>query len=162
MLIRELVLDALCLRYRSASRVEPTMTLRELQEATGVRPEALVEALEGLVGLDPDNASVRFADNDPDKITLGPAGIRRCQDREGGGRPRTPDFSGAVVLFLTGLCLVGSAGCQRDGDLGDRVRQRSAHPDVPGRTEPCPEGNLNGAGYPCEPPTAHSISKKEP
>jgi len=137
MLIRDLILDALCLRYRSTSRVEPTMTLRELQDATGVRPEALIEAL---VGLDPDNASIRFADHDPDKITLGPAGIRRCQDREGGGRWRTPDFSGAIVLFLAGLCLVGSAGYQRDGDPGDRVRPRSAHPDLPGRTEPCPEG----------------------
>ena len=84
----DLILEALCLRYRAVSNVEPTMTRQELQEATGLRPEALILGLQALAGHDADQAAIRFVDHEPDKITLGPAGIRRCQDLYTSGRLR--------------------------------------------------------------------------
>jgi hypothetical protein len=73
---------------------------------------------------------------------------------------RTGLMVGLAVLSLVVL------GCERSDLAGERApRTRSeppataatpAHPDVPGRTEPCPggPGGLNAAGYPCEPSTA--------
>jgi hypothetical protein len=70
-----------------------------------------------------------------------------------------------IVIGLVSLSLVAS-GCERSETAGERAPQTGsgspatasppAHPDVPGRTEPCPggPGGLNAAGYPCEPPTA--------
>jgi len=48
---------------------------------TGLPAEALVDALHALVGsnADPD-MSIRFVNHDADKITLGPAWVRRCED----------------------------------------------------------------------------------
>jgi hypothetical protein len=70
-----LILEALCLRYRATSNVG-----QELQEATGLRAEALIVGLHALVGPNVDQAAIRFVDHEQDKITLGPAGIRRCED----------------------------------------------------------------------------------
>jgi hypothetical protein len=71
-----------------------------------------------------------------------------------------------LVIGLVGLSLV-ALGCERSETAGERARQTgsgapatasppTAHPDVPGRTEPCPggPGGLNAAGHPCEPPSA--------
>lgn len=70
-----------------------------------------------------------------------------------------------IVIGLVGLSLV-ALGCERTETTRERAPRTSAgspatpsssaHPDVPGRTEPCPggPGGLNTAGYPCEPPTA--------
>jgi hypothetical protein len=76
----DLILEALCLRYRATSNVGLTMTRQELQEATGLRAEALIVGLQALVGPTMDQAAIRFVDHEQDKITLGPAGIRRCED----------------------------------------------------------------------------------
>jgi len=68
-----------------------------------------------------------------------------------------------VIVGLAGLSLV-ALGCERSDTAGERAPRTGssatsappAHPDVPGRNEPCPggPGGLNSAGYPCEPPTA--------
>jgi hypothetical protein len=76
----DLILEALCLRYRASSNVGLTMTRQELQDATGLRAEALIAGLQALVGPTGDQAAIRFVDHEQDKITLGPAGIRRCED----------------------------------------------------------------------------------
>ena len=76
----DLILEALCLRYRATPNVGLTMTRQELQEATGLRAEALIVGLQALVGGNMNEAAIRFVDHEQDKITLGPAGIRRCED----------------------------------------------------------------------------------
>lgn len=70
------------------------------------------------------------------------------------------------------ICLVGAAACGRQPDGGRPVAKRSAttqpfahvpvHPDVPGRTEPCPrEGGLEKSGYPCEPILARQAEEAQ-
>jgi hypothetical protein len=65
-----------------------------------------------------------------------------------------------VVTVVTGV--LGLGGCDQQPSRGDRARKSSdrseapasspAHPDVPGRTEPCPRpGGVEKSGYPCEP-----------
>jgi len=77
----DLIFEALCLHYRSTTNVSRIMARQELQEAPGLPAEALVDALRDVVGsnADPD-VSIRFVDHDPDKITLGSARVRRCED----------------------------------------------------------------------------------
>jgi hypothetical protein len=76
----DLIFDALCLRYRATTNVSRTMTQRELQEATGLAPEALMDALKVLCGPAYDHdLRVRFVDGDAEKITLGRAWLGRCE-----------------------------------------------------------------------------------
>ena len=77
----DLIFEALCLRYHSTTNVAWVMTRQELQEATGLTAEALVDVLRDLVGpVDEDDLPIRFVNNDPDKITIGPAWASRCED----------------------------------------------------------------------------------
>ena len=46
----DLIFEALCLRYWATTNVSTTMTRRELQEATGLAPEVLMDALQVLCG----------------------------------------------------------------------------------------------------------------
>ena len=76
----DLIFEALCLRYRATTNVSKTMTRRELQEATGLAPEALMDALKVLCGPEYDyDLRVRFVDGDGEKITLGRAWLGRCE-----------------------------------------------------------------------------------
>jgi len=78
----DLIFEALCLRYRATTNVSTTMTRRELQEATGLAPEALMDALQVLCGPQYDHdLRVRFVDGDAEKITR--AWLSRC-DNTGG------------------------------------------------------------------------------
>ena len=47
----DLIFEALCLRFRSTTNIGKTMTRQELQEATGLTAEALVDALRVLVAV---------------------------------------------------------------------------------------------------------------
>ena len=76
----DLIFEALCLRYRSATNVSKIMTRQELQEATGLPAEVLVDALRALVASVNEDPPIRFVDNNPDKITIGPAWASRCED----------------------------------------------------------------------------------
>ena len=80
----DLIFEALCLRHRATSNVSTTMTRGELQEATGLAPEALLDALKVLCGPEYDHdLRVRFVDGDAEKITLGRSWLSRC-DNTGG------------------------------------------------------------------------------
>ena len=76
----DLIFEALCLRYRSATNVSKIMTRQELQEATGLPAEALVDALRDLVGPVNEDLPIHFVDHDSNKITIGPAWASRCED----------------------------------------------------------------------------------
>jgi hypothetical protein len=78
----DLIFEALCLRHHSTTNVSWVMTLRELQEATGLPAEALVDTLHALVAPVNEDPTIRFVDNDPDKITIGPAWASRCEDQK--------------------------------------------------------------------------------
>lgn len=54
----DLIFEALCLRFRSTTNIGKTMTRQELQEATGLTAEALVDALRVLVA--PVNEDLRL------------------------------------------------------------------------------------------------------
>ena len=67
-----------------------------------------------------------------------------------------------LIAFMVMTCMLGLAACDQQPGRGDRApkisdRQESAaaspaHPDVPGRSEPCLRpGGLEKSGYPCEP-----------
>ena len=77
----DLIFEALCLRYRATSNVAAAMTREELQGATGLPAEVLVDALRELVGPVNEDLPVHFVNNDPDKITIGPAWASRCEDK---------------------------------------------------------------------------------
>ena len=79
----DLIFEALCLRLHSTTKVSSnTMTRQELEEATGLRAEALVDALRALVGPNADqDLSIRFVGGDPDKIALGLAWVSRCEGK---------------------------------------------------------------------------------
>jgi hypothetical protein len=76
----DLIFEALCLRYRSATNVSKIMTRKELQQATGLTAETLVDTLRDLVSPVNEDLPIHFVDNDADKITLGPAWTDRCED----------------------------------------------------------------------------------
>ena len=76
----DLIFEALCLRYRSTTNVAWVMTRQELQEATGLPAETLVDALRDLVSPTNEDLPIRFVNNDSDKITIGPAWASRCED----------------------------------------------------------------------------------
>ena len=76
----DLIFEALCLRYRSATSVSKIMTRQELQEATGLPAEALVDTLRELVSPVNEDLPIHFVNNDPNKITIGPAWASRCED----------------------------------------------------------------------------------
>ncbi len=76
----DLIFEALCLRYRSTTNVAWVMTRQELQEATGLPAETLVDALRDLVNPTNEDLPIRFVNNDSDKITIGPAWASRCED----------------------------------------------------------------------------------
>lgn len=76
----DLIFEALCLRYRSTTNAAKTMTRQELQDATGLRAEALVDALRTLAAPTNEDLPVHFVDGDPEQITIGPAWASRCED----------------------------------------------------------------------------------
>jgi hypothetical protein len=56
-----LIFEALCLRFRSTTNIRKTMTRQELQDATGLTVEALVDALRVLVApVNEDHAEARM------------------------------------------------------------------------------------------------------
>ena len=67
------------------------------------------------------------------------------------------------------MCLMGAAACNRPPDRGQSAPRSSSgvqwahnpvHPDVPGRTKPCPRaGGLEKSGYPCEPILARQAAE---
>ena len=70
---------------RASTNVSHSMTQRELQDATGLSPEALMDALKVLCGPEYDHdLRVRFVDGDGEKITLGRAWLGRCEGRAPG------------------------------------------------------------------------------
>ena len=79
----DLIFEALCLRFRSTTNVSKMMTRQELQAATGLGAEALVDALRDLVGPINEDLPIHFVNNDLDKITIGPAWASRCEDLGG-------------------------------------------------------------------------------
>jgi hypothetical protein len=76
----DLTFEALCLRYRSTTNVSKVMTRQDLQEATGLPAEALVDALRVLVDPVNEDLPIHFVNNDPNQITIGPAWASRCED----------------------------------------------------------------------------------
>jgi hypothetical protein len=77
----DLIFEALCLRFRSTTNVSKVMTRQELHEATGLSAEALVDALQPLVGPSADQGLfIRLVNRDLDQITIGPGWISRCED----------------------------------------------------------------------------------
>jgi len=76
----DLIFEALCLRYRSTTNVSRVMTRKELQQATGLTAEVLVDSLRDLVSPVNEDLPIHFVDNDADKITIGPAWANRCED----------------------------------------------------------------------------------
>jgi hypothetical protein len=78
----DLIFRALCLRARSSTNVSPTMTRKELEQATGLRTEALVDALRNLVAPINEDLPIYFVNDDPDQITIGPAWSSRCEDMD--------------------------------------------------------------------------------
>jgi hypothetical protein len=78
---RDLIFEALCLRYRSTPNVSKTMTRQELQEATGLPLERPRDALKVLCGPEYDHdLRVRFGGGDSEKITLGRSWLSRCDN----------------------------------------------------------------------------------
>jgi hypothetical protein len=76
----DLIFEALCLRNRSTTNVSKVMTREELQQATGLTAEALVNALRDLVGPVNQDLPIHLVNHDADKITIGPAWASRCED----------------------------------------------------------------------------------
>jgi hypothetical protein len=76
----DLIFEALCLRYRSSTNVSRVMTRKELQEATGLPAEVLVDTLRALVGPVNEDLPNHFVNHDPDQITIGSAWMSRCED----------------------------------------------------------------------------------
>ena len=77
----DLIFEALCRRYRAATMVSKALTRRELQEATDLPANVLVEALQALVGPNAyQSLFIRFIERDPDQITIGPGWMSRCED----------------------------------------------------------------------------------
>lgn len=76
----DLIFEALCLRYRATTNVAWVMTRQELQGATGLPAEILVDVLRELVSPVNEDLPIHFVNNDPDKITIGPAWASRCVD----------------------------------------------------------------------------------
>lgn len=58
------------------------MTRKELEQATGVRAEALVDALRKLVAPSNEDLPIHLVNDDPDQITIGPAWSSRCEDKD--------------------------------------------------------------------------------
>jgi hypothetical protein len=76
----DLIFEALCLRFRSTTNIGNTMTRQELQDATGLTAEALVDALRVLVAPVNEDLPIHFVNHDPNQITIGPAWASRCED----------------------------------------------------------------------------------
>jgi hypothetical protein len=69
----------LCLRYRSTTSVSKTMTRSELQAATGLSAETLIDTLKILRRPKADqDLQVPFIDADAETITLGLSWIQDC------------------------------------------------------------------------------------
>jgi hypothetical protein len=74
-----------------------------------------------------------------------------------------------LAVPLVVVCVLGLAACNQRPARGARVPSNAGgaqvtaapspvHPDIPGRTEPCPRaGGLQMSGYPCEPPRPHRV-----
>jgi hypothetical protein len=76
----DLIFEALCLRFWSTTNVSKMMTRQELQAATGLGAEALVDALRDLIGPINEDLPIHFVNNELDQITIGPAWASRCED----------------------------------------------------------------------------------
>lgn len=77
----DLIFEALCCRYRATAKVSKMMTRQELQEATDLPEDVLMETLQALVGPNAyQSLFIRFVERDPDQITIGPGWVSRCED----------------------------------------------------------------------------------
>jgi hypothetical protein len=77
----DLIFEALCLRSRATTNVSKAMPRQELQDATGLPADVLMEALQTLVGPNAyQSLFIRFVEGDPDQITIGPGWMSRCED----------------------------------------------------------------------------------
>ena len=65
---------------RSTTNIRKTMTRQELQDATGLTAEALVDAVRVLVAPVNEDLPIHFVNHDPNQITIGPAWASRCED----------------------------------------------------------------------------------
>jgi hypothetical protein len=95
----DLIFEALCLRYRATTKVSKVMTRQELQEATDLPADVLMEALQALVGPNAyQSLFIRFVERDPDQITIGPGWMSRCEDtgKDAWGRLE-PSIAGRVT-----------------------------------------------------------------
>ena len=80
----QLVFTALCDRYRSTTHVGRTMSRTELQQATGLAPQALEQTLTTLAGPD---ARIAF---EGDRVVLGPVWRERCRGLPSDPAPPRP------------------------------------------------------------------------
>ena len=80
----ELVFTALCDRYRSTTHVGRTMSRTELQQATGLAPQALERTLAALGGT---SGHVAF---EGDRVVLGPVWRERCRELPSDPAPGRP------------------------------------------------------------------------
>jgi len=82
----DLVFVALCDRFLSTTNVHRTMTRQELQQATGLDAEVLVETLKGPRGLDAhDDSCIAF---ESDRVMLGPVWRAKCRALPRDAAPR--------------------------------------------------------------------------
>lgn len=76
--VEELIFTALCDRLRSPTEVWQSMSVVELQEATGLAKEPLVEALRALRGADGrDDSRIAYGAG---RIVLGAVWRGQCRD----------------------------------------------------------------------------------
>jgi len=84
----QLVFTALCERYRSTTHVGRSMSRTELQQATGLAPQALDQTLEALVApTGSPGARIAF---EGDRVVLGPVWRERCRGLSSDPAPGRP------------------------------------------------------------------------
>jgi hypothetical protein len=84
----QLVFTALCDRYRSTTHVGRTMSRTELQQATGLSPQALEQTLTGLSGpTGSPGARIAF---EGERVVLGPVWRERCRQLPSDPAPGRP------------------------------------------------------------------------
>ena len=84
----QLVFTALCDRYRSTTHVGRSMSRTELQQATGLAPQALDQTLEAL-GAPTGSPGARIA-FEGDRVVLGPVWRERCRRLSSDPAPGRP------------------------------------------------------------------------
>jgi len=84
----QLIFTALCDRFRSPTQVWQSMSLGELEEATGLAKESLEEALRALRGIDGrDDSRIAYGAG---RVVLGTAWRLQCRDLPNDPGPDRP------------------------------------------------------------------------